>query len=161
MQVLVLNISYVPINVINLAKGFNLVFKGKAEILEYDKFNPIITENNNYHRPTVIRLLKYVPMPFRKVNISRDNIIKRDDFRCIYCDSKSNLTIDHLIPKSKGGQNTWENLVTCCHKCNVKKGNKTLNESNMKIKYKPFKPTYSLLVKKSKLIDESWINYLN
>lgn len=161
MQVLVLNMSYIPINVVNITKGFNLVFKGKAEILEYDKYNPILTENNSYRRPTVIRLIKYIPIHFRRVSISRDNIIKRDAFKCVYCNNKNNLTIDHLIPKSKGGQNTWENLVTCCHKCNVKKGDKPLNETSMIIKYKPFKPTYSQLIKNSQSLNESWINYLN
>jgi len=122
MHVLVLNMDYSPINVTSLKKGFKLVFKGKAEIVNESEGEPIITDKKNYNRPTVIRLLRYVVTPFRKVNLNRQNVFRRDDYKCVYCRSEENLTIDHLIPKYRGGNNNWDNLVTCCGDCNVKKG---------------------------------------
>jgi 5-methylcytosine-specific restriction endonuclease McrA len=67
--------------------------------------------------------------------------MKRDNYSCVYCGSKKDLTIDHVIPKSKGGQNTWNNLVTCCSPCNLKKGDKSLNDINMRMIKKPTEPT--------------------
>ena len=146
MKVLVLNMDYSPINITTLQRGFNLVFKGKAEVVSHANKKPIITERKSYRRPTVIRLLRYIYLPFKKVNLSRQNIFRRDDHKCVYCGVQKNLTLDHVIPKSKGGKNTarlWSfNLVTCCGDCNVKKGDKSLKESGMIMRHKPFKPTY-------------------
>jgi len=158
MKVLVLNMDYSPINVTTLKKGFKLVFKGKAEVVSHVAERPIVTDRRNYRRPSVIRLLQYISIPFnkKKVQLSRTNIYRRDDYRCIYCDSGQNLTLDHVIPKSKGGGNTWENLVTCCSDCNVKKGDKTLEESGMKMRHEPFKPTYLYFVEKIQRVSEDW-----
>lgn len=163
MQVLVLNNAYQPINVTTLIRGFNLVFKGKAEILEHIAEKPILTDRKKYRRPTVIRLLRYVAVPFRKVHLSRQNIFRRDDYKCIYCnksgDAKS-LTLDHVLPKSRGGANTWINLVSCCSSCNVTKGDKTPEEAGMIMSHEPFKPTYLYFVEKFKKVHESWNVYV-
>ena len=160
MKVLVLNMDYTPISVTDLFRGFNLVFKGKAEIVEHHEKNPIITSENEYKRPSVIRLLNYVILPYNKLKPTRENIFKRDEFRCLYCNIKSNLTIDHVRPKSKGGENTWENLATCCSKCNSKKGDRTPSESNMKLRYKPFKPGYTYFIKKMLKRHKDWSDYI-
>ena len=160
MQVLVLNSAYQPINITTLTRGFNLVFKGKAEVVEHLSKKPIITERKNYKRPTVIRLLRYISVPFRKIHLSRQNIFRRDDHKCIYCGTNSDLTIDHVIPKSKGGKNSWLNLVSCCSDCNLKKGNRTLEEANMTMSHEPFKPTYLYFVEKFKKVHESWKIYV-
>ena len=160
MQVLVLNNAYQPINVTTLIRGFNLVFKGKAEIVEHLSEMPIVTSRKNYKRPTVIRLLRYISVPFRKVNLSRENIFRRDDYKCIYCGDKENLTIDHVIPKSRGGKNRWINLVSCCSSCNTKKDNKTPEEAGMNMSHEPFRPTYLYFVEKFKKVHESWNIYV-
>lgn len=139
--VLVLNYDYTPLNVTSLRRGFVLVDKGKAEVLrEYD--NPITTTVGNFVRPLIIRLLRYINYHKKKdLKISRLKIYQRDGYKCVYCGTHKKLTIDHVIPKSKGGKNTWENMATCCSDCNSKKGNKTLQESNMKMLIKPYKPS--------------------
>ena len=128
MKVLVLNMDYSPINITTLQRGFKLVFKGKAEIVTHQDKKPIKTERKDFKRPTVIRLLRYIVLPFRKVSLNRQNIYRRDDHKCIYCGSKNNLTLDHVVPKCKNGTNTWKNLVTCCSSCNVKKGDKIVDD---------------------------------
>ena len=160
MKVLVLNNDYSPLNVTDLVRGFKLVFKGKAEVVEHDDDNPIVTESTVYKRPLVIRLLKYIVLPFQKFSPTRENIFRRDGNECLYCGVKKNITIDHVFPKHRGGKNTWQNMVTCCKKCNAKKDNKTPEEAKMVMKYKPFEPSYAFLIKQNSTYDKSWANYL-
>lgn len=155
--VLVLNYDYTPLNVTSLRRGFVLVDKGKAEILrEYE--NPIVTTVGNFVRPLIIRLLRYINYHKKKdLKMSRLKIYQRDGYKCIYCGTHKKLTIDHVMPKSRGGLNTWENMVTCCFDCNSKKGNKTPQEAGMKMSVKPYKPSvFSELVvgKASKIWEE-------
>jgi hypothetical protein len=109
-KVLVLNNDYTPINVTSLRRGFKLVFKGKAEIIYSDDDNPITSSFKKFQRPSVIRLIKYIYFPYRKVPLSRINVFKRDGNRCVYCGTVENLTIDHVLPKSRGGNNHWKNI---------------------------------------------------
>lgn len=160
MQVLVLNNDYTPVSVTNMVRGFKLVFKGKAEIIEHVEDDPIVTDQKTYRRPSVIRLLKYVILPFKKLKPSRDNIFRRDGNICLYCPSKNDLTIDHILPRSRGGANTWENLGTCCTKCNSKKGDKTPDEAGMKMRHRPFKPSYTYFMKNFAKVHEQWTMYL-
>ena len=160
MRILVLNMDYTPLNITTLQRGFKLVFKGKAEIVEHEENNPIQTDKRNFKRPTVIRLLRYIFLPFKKVHLSRQNVFKRDDHRCIYCGTNRDLTLDHVIPKSKGGGNTWENLVTCCGSCNVKKDDKTLEEVGLTMRHKPFRPTYLYFIEKIKNVNNDWKRYV-
>lgn len=156
MKVLVLNMDYSPINITSLQKGFKLVFKGKAEVVTHIKEEPIVTDRKDYERPSVIRLLRYIYLPFKKVQLSRTNIYRRDDYKCVYCGINEKLTLDHVKPKSKGGNNTWENLVTCCQNCNVKKGDKFLEDTDMVMSHKPFKPTYLYFVEKIQRVRPDW-----
>jgi 5-methylcytosine-specific restriction endonuclease McrA len=160
MQVLVLNNDYTPVSITDMIRGFKLVFKGKAEIIEHIEENPIITDKKVYKRPSVIRLLKYVVLPFKKFNPSRDNIFKRDGFMCLYCGAKRDLTIDHILPKSRGGSNTWENMGTCCTKCNCFKGDRTPDEAGMKLRQIPFKPAYNYFMRNFAKVNENWLCYL-
>lgn len=139
-KVLVLNSDYTPINVTTITRGFVLVNKGKAEILKSGE-NPIIAGYQTFVRPVIIRLLNYVRYRVKNLKINRNRIFKRDNHQCVYCGSKRNLTIDHVVPKSKGGNNTWTNLVTCCSPCNRKKGDKTPEQANMKLQIRPYEPT--------------------
>ena len=139
--VLVLNYDYSPLNVTSLRRGFVLVDKGKAEVLkEYE--TPIVTTVGNFVRPLIIRLLKFINYHNKKdLKISRQRIYQRDGYQCVYCGTYKNLTIDHVIPKSRGGANSWENMTTCCFDCNSKKGNKTPEEARMTMRVRPYKPS--------------------
>ena len=162
-SILVLNADYTPINITDLKRAFNLIYKGKAEIIKHNIISPIITEVRNFKRPTIIRLLRYISIPFRKVKLNRQNIFRRDKFKCVYCgeSTKSKLTIDHVYPKSKGGKNTWQNLVTCCKSCNIKKDNKTLEEVGMSLNTVPYRPTYIQFVKNITIsYKDDWLPFL-
>jgi CRISPR/Cas system Type II protein with McrA/HNH and RuvC-like nuclease domain len=154
-NVLVLNFDYTPLNVTSIRRGFVLVDKGKAEIVKSDE-NPITAGYNTYVRPLIIRLLKYIKHHVRTLRASRPRIYKRDNYECVYCGSKKDLTLDHVLPKSRGGGNDWTNLVTSCFKCNLKKGNKTPDEARMTMKQKPFVPT---LVGENQSVQKVWNEY--
>ena len=126
-QILVLNNSYEPINITNWKRAIVLLIKQKAQALS----------------SRVIRLVNYIRIPFARIvaqTPSRAMIYKRDGNKCQYCGSTRSLTIDHVIPRSKGGDDSWENLVVACASCNVKKGDKLLEQLNMKLARKPFAP---------------------
>jgi CRISPR/Cas system Type II protein with McrA/HNH and RuvC-like nuclease domain len=154
-NVLVLNFDYTPLNVTSIRRGFVLVDKGKAEIVKSDE-NPITAGYNTYVRPLIIRLLKYIKHHVRTLRASRPRIYKRDNYECVYCGSKKDLTLDHVLPKSRGGGNDWTNLVTSCFKCNLKKGNKTPDEAKMFMRQKPFVPT---LVGENQSVQKVWNEY--
>jgi 5-methylcytosine-specific restriction endonuclease McrA len=97
--------------------------------------------------PSVIRLNRYVHAPYRGVNLTRQNVFKRDNFECQYCGTKKELTLDHVVPSSRGGIHSWTNLVTACKRCNAKKGDYTLEESGMDLHRKPYKPSYALFLR--------------
>lgn len=162
-SILVLNADYTPINITDLKRAFNLIYKGKAEIIKHNNISPIVTELRKYKRPTIIRLLRYITIPFRKVHLNRQNIFRRDKYKCVYCGekTKNKLTIDHVTPKSKGGNNTWQNLVTCCKSCNIKKDDKTLEEVGMSLNSVPYRPTYIQFVKNITIsYKDDWLPFL-
>jgi 5-methylcytosine-specific restriction endonuclease McrA len=139
-----------------------LIILGKAELIQDDKRKEIRTVKKAYPWPSVIRLSYFVSIPYKKVVLTRKNILRRDAYKCAYCGrSDLPLTIDHVVPKSKGGVDSWENLVTACTVCNNRKGNRTLEESHMHLIYKPFKPNHIMFIKTvvGKL-DENWKPYL-
>ena len=103
-----LNFDFTPLNVTSVRRGFILVDKGKAEIVKSDD-NPISTGYKTYIRPVIIRLLNYIKHFSRGLRANRNRIYKRDNHECVYCGSKKDLTLDHVIPKSKGGSNEWTN----------------------------------------------------
>jgi hypothetical protein len=158
-MVLVLNSDYSPIIVMNTRRAFNLIYKNRAEIVIADS-EPINAGDNKFTRPSVIRLFRYITLPYKKATLSRYNIYRRDNFKCLYCGSKENLTLDHVVPRSKGGTNNWNNLATCCNKCNVLKGDKSLEETNMKLSHKPFTPNYLFFIKKMNNINDEWRPFL-
>lgn len=125
--VLVLNASYEPLHFTNWKRAVILFLKQKAQVLS----------------KTVIRLLNYVKIPVSRImreKPSRNMIYKRDDHKCQYCGSTRDLTIDHVIPRSKGGKDTWDNLVAACVVCNTKKGDKLLEHTDMRLSKKPKAP---------------------
>jgi 5-methylcytosine-specific restriction endonuclease McrA len=111
--------------------------------------------------PAVIRLHQYIHIPYRGVVLTRQNIFKRDEFKCQYCASVKDLTLDHVIPRSRGGKSTWKNLITACKLCNAKKGNFTPQEAGMYLSQLPYKPSYIIFLRDfSGMIRDEWKPYL-
>ena len=160
-KVLVLNQDFQAIGVCSAERAFVLVYLKKAEVLYEVPSLYLRTVNKSYGFPSVVRLFRYIAMPYKKVNLTRQNIFKRDGSRCGYCHSREDLTIDHVIPKAMGGKDTWENLITACQKCNAKKGNRTPEEAEMELAVRPFKPSFVMFLGNfSGLIREEWKPYL-
>src|SRR6266404_2636543 len=137
--VLVLNASYEPINICAARRALVLVLKGVA-MTEEENGHFLHAQRIAIRLPSVIRLLEYRRIPHQTRALSRKNILLRDRNTCQYCAivlSASDLTLDHVVPRSRGGLSTWENLVACCHSCNRTKGNQLLVETSMKLLREP------------------------
>jgi len=137
--VLVLNASYEPINICAARRAIVLVLKGLA-MPEEENGHFLHAARIAMRVPSVIRLLEYRRIPHQTRALSRKNILLRDRNTCQYCGvvlSSSDLTLDHVVPRSRGGSSTWENLVACCHDCNRRKGNHLLGETDMKLMKEP------------------------
>jgi 5-methylcytosine-specific restriction endonuclease McrA len=158
--ILVLNADLSPISVTSLKKGFKLVYKGKADVLHSESENPIITFNLITARPTVIRLKKYIVFPYKKIPLTRQNIFKRDGNICTYCGSKKDLTLDHIQARSKGGQNSWMNLITSCFTCNLKKADRTPEEAGMIMNIKPFIPNATFFMSRISNPKKEWLIFM-
>ena len=140
-KVLVLNQSYEPLMVINAKRAIVLIIKDKVKMLEKYSEN-IRSVQNSFDLPSVIRLNFYVHLKYKDIVLNRRNILKRDDYRCQYCAKQATpLTLDHIVPKNKGGKDSWENLVAACSKCNTRKGDTLLKHMDMKLLKKPRKPS--------------------
>lgn len=161
-RVLILNQSYEPISVCSAKKALMLMFLTKAELVEQRSTHVVRTVRTNYPFPSVIRLCAYLRVPFRKIELSRKNILRRDGMRCQYCGTQHPpLTVDHVIPRSRGGNDTWENLTAACIRCNNRKGNRTPDEAGMRLLSPPKKPHHVLFLKHHLgKIDDTWRPYL-
>ncbi|MEM6263033.1 MAG: HNH endonuclease [Bacteroidota bacterium] len=160
-KVLVLNQNYQAIGVCAVERAFGLIFLQKAEMLSEVPGERLRTVNREFEFPSIIRLYRYISLPYKQVNLSRTNIFKRDNYSCLYCNSKENLTIDHVIPRSQGGRDTWENLATACQKCNSKKGNMTPEEAGMEMRHQPFRPSFVMFLGNfSGKVRDDWKPYL-
>jgi 5-methylcytosine-specific restriction endonuclease McrA len=161
-QVLVLNASYEPLNVCSVRRAHVLVWKGKAELLE-SLPRELRSASDTYAWPHVIRLVQYVRVP-RAVQrkISRRALFARDGWRCVYCGSSSGrLTLDHVVPRSKGGESIWENVVTACAPCNLRKGDRSLEESGLALSSLPKPPAPVLFIRlAAQRIPQRWQPYL-
>jgi len=162
--VLVLNQNYEPLNVCNLPRAFRLVFGDKAEVIEYDH-QVIRTPRTEYRAPSVIRLQYQIRRPRPRVKLSRREVFARDRHTCQYCGRMgSNLTIDHIIPRSLGGRTSWDNVVVACQTCNVRKGNRRLDETDMhllrKVKPPPFVVFLNFPPPSAQAFLKIWQNYL-
>ena len=163
-EVLVLNNDYEPLNVCNLKRAIVMVYLGKAEILHSHEQN-FASLSGMVDSPSVVKLRHHVKRPLPELKLSRRSIFARDHYMCQYCGYKSKeLTLDHVIPKHKGGKSTWENLVCCCRKCNSKKGDKLPDQVNMLLTKEPRRPRYIPFISMAKYIegarDENWRDYL-
>ena len=157
-KVLVLNTTFLPINICSWRRALVLLFKGKAESIEPSKK---YVNSGRFMIPLVIRLKDYVPMPYNSIVFTRKNIFLRDNYTCQYCGKTGNLTIDHIVPKSKGGEDVWENVASCCVRCNNKKGDRMPEEEGMKLMGTPYKPPSSLYLQitRQTSVPSSWFSY--
>lgn len=160
-KVLVLNASYEPLNLTSWRRAVVLLLKGKAEQLEYN--GQLIYAD--FPLPTVIRLRYYVRVPYKEIPLTRRNILERDSNRCQYCGYKGEqLTLDHVIPRSRGGGDSWDNMVAACVRCNVKKGNRTPKEAEMPLDRPPRRPYSSLQFELARHIqgnrNQEWRKYV-
>lgn len=162
-DVLVLNASYEPLNVCTVRRAHVLVFKGKAEVVE-ELGKPLRSAAESFVWPHVIRLLSYVRVPKSvQRKISRRALFARDGWRCQYCGTDSGkLTLDHVVPRSRGGESSWENVVTSCAPCNLRKGNRMLEEVGMRLHAPPRAPAPALFVTlAAPRIPDRWHPYLS
>lgn len=141
--VLVLNANYEPLNVCSTKRAIGLMMMGKATMLENGR-GVIHTPSVTFPRPSVVRLSYMVHRPRARVKLTKREIFRRDDYTCQYCGKRTtNLTIDHVQPRHRGGGHSWENLVASCPACNRRKGGRTPAEADMALRKQPVEPSAS------------------
>jgi len=164
---LVLAASYEPISVTSWREAVRLLTLNKCEVIEeYEE--ELRSKYLIIRMPAVIRLLSMFRRKPKKMRFSRIGIYARDKFKCQYCGKKGkfkDFTFDHVIPKSRGGRTNWQNIVTCCHKCNRRKGDKTPKEANMVLINKPEQPTWLPIIAiklqhRVKDLPSQWASYI-
>jgi 5-methylcytosine-specific restriction endonuclease McrA len=144
----------------DMKRAMILVALDKAEPVEFRDGVWISGVSKRFPCPSIIRI-KTGASPNIKIQLSRKNVLKRDGFSCVYCGSTSELTVDHVVPKSKGGKSTWENLATACRPCNNRKDDKLPHEAGMKLRTVPKMPNkIAFLRQEIRAMEESWKPYL-
>jgi 5-methylcytosine-specific restriction endonuclease McrA len=142
-KVLILNGNYEPLAICNVQKAIILLYLNKADMVSAVGGKAVHSASASIPFPSVIRLSNYVRVPFKKVILSRKNILRRDGHKCQYCGASSiSLTVDHIMPKSRGGEDSWENLVSACLRCNNRKGSHTPDEAEMPLMKRPIRPNH-------------------
>ncbi|MEO0326027.1 MAG: HNH endonuclease [Myxococcota bacterium] len=161
--VLVLNKSYQPVRITTARHAFLLLFGGRAQALSrsYEPYDfaewaelpvddhegpSLRTSSGRLRVPRLVLLADYNRVPRTPLRLSRRNVFLRDEQTCQYCGSGQDLTLDHVLPRSRGGASTWENLVACCRECNLGKGRRTPDEAKMPLRRKPVRPTWTVVV---------------
>lgn len=161
-NVLLLNGDYTPLETISVERAMVLLIMQKVEVI-HAKVNKVIrTIKEEFPFPEVVRLKWFVYIKRRALSPTKKNIFERDNHTCQYCGAVKELTIDHVMPVSRGGENSWKNMVACCWKCNNKKGNKTPEEAGMILKSIPGWPTHLHVLKvysREQKMD-SWNDYI-
>lgn len=164
-QTLLVDLGYAPVKVIPWQRAIQLMFLGKAEVIEeYDQ--EVRSTSIVIKIPAVVRLLRAFKRHKKPVKFSRVNIYARDNYRCQYCGEKKpigELTYDHVVPRAQGGKTTWTNIVSCCQECNAHKANRTPAQARMKLRKEPTQPmgVPSLVVEVSReSVPAAWRDYL-
>jgi len=188
-QILVLNRLWQPVNIIGVKRGFGLLFQEHARVVHpigdsYQVFEPgewiehciehpptraqdiIRTVRLTLRIPSILLLNGYDRLPLKEVRFSRQTVFERDHFECQYCDRVYPLrllSIDHVIPRDRGGADSWENVVTCCTECNSRKANRLPHEAGMRLKQRPQRPRWKPFVQlsTSSSRDEAWTPFLH
>ena len=160
-RTLILNSTFQPLSVASAKRSISLLLAKKINVIKESKYE-IRSENKIIKIPKVALLTYYVKAPYsRRVALNRSNIFIRDFYTCQYCGNNAE-SIDHIIPKSKGGEHEWSNVVACCKKCNLTKADKLLNQSILKLKKFPIKPEGNFWIKTiiGSNPDPEWNEYL-
>ncbi|MBS1705071.1 MAG: HNH endonuclease [Armatimonadetes bacterium] len=141
-EVLLLNSDFEPLNVCNIRRAMALIMLGKADVIQHHD-RCLRTGSAELQAPSIVKMRYHVRRPLPQLRLSRHSVLARDHFTCQYCGVRGkDLTIDHVIPRWMGGPQTWDNLVACCRKCNLKKGDKTPQQAKMKLKKPPRRPHF-------------------
>ena len=154
MNIILLNFDYTFLNKVSLKKALHYMAKGKVTVEKHSDDEVVRSFSEEYKTPIVIRLVYLIKSIYKRAVVwSKRNVMVRDDFKCVYCseDRRSKLNIDHVVPRARGGKNTFENTVTSCKKCNSYKGDKSLSEMGMHFiekGYEPRTPTIVEFIKK-------------
>ena len=159
---LVLNATYEPINVCTVRRATVLLLKEKAEVIEIGATD-LHWATGSLPKPVVIRLVTYVRVPrdSHKRKITRRAVFARDGWECMYCGARTSLTVDHVIPRSKGGGSGWDNIVASCAPCNRRKGDRLPHQVNMHPRVKPRTPAAHIFIQlASPTIPATWKQYL-
>ncbi|WP_143962274.1 HNH endonuclease [Litoribacter populi] len=160
-KVLVLNLDHTPVAIVTVQKAIVLTILDKASPLATYSYLSIRTVDREFVYPAVIRLREYKNVPYRGVMLSRHNLFRRDRNECQYCGSSKHLTIDHVVPRSKGGKTEWKNLVTACHRCNTQKGDRTVEQVGFRLQQPPCRPTLKrFLAEYAEKNAEEWMPFL-
>jgi 5-methylcytosine-specific restriction endonuclease McrA len=162
LPVLVLNVDYEPLNVCSTARAMGLIVLGKAEIVQNGR-GVIHSARRAFERPSVIRLEYMVHRPHPRVRLNKREIFRRDQYCCQYCGGISaHLTLDHVLPKTRGGTYAWENLVSACPQCNRRKGGRTPQEAGMTLLTTPREPPATALYLYGRYLsaNQDWTSYL-
>ncbi len=162
--VLLLNSNYEPLNVCDVRRAFRLLFGEKAEVIQYDHHD-VRSARQVFRAPSVIRLQYHVKRPRPRVRLSRREIFSRDLHTCQYCGVQTHdLTLDHIVPRHRGGSHSWDNLVAACKTCNHRKGGKLLEEARMRLHRPPFEPRCDVYTQFTPYLtdprNEAWRDYL-
>ncbi|MDP6776249.1 MAG: HNH endonuclease [Candidatus Latescibacteria bacterium] len=159
--VLVLNQSYEPVHVCTVRRAIILVFRGRAEVIE-SLDTCIRSVSAQFPVPSVVRLAIYVRIAPKKLSLSKRNILKRDGHQCQYCGGKRGpMTVDHVVPRTIGGRDSWENLVCACLVCNNRKGNQTPERAGISLIRKPRQPNHVTFISRFVGVpDQRWRPYL-
>jgi len=143
----VLNQDYRALAVCGVERAAVLVLLHKAELVAARADRALRTARSAYPWPSVVRLKSYVHVPFRRILLTRRNVLRRDGNRCQYCGHRERLTLDHVVPRSRGGPDAWDNLVAACVPCNNRKGNRTPDEASMPLSRAPFRPSHVMFLR--------------
>ncbi len=160
-RALVLNATYEPLSIVTSRRAVVLVLCNKADLVE-DTDEVWHAEVRRFEVPSVVRLRTYVKVPYtRRVPLTRNAVFARDSHRCQYCRAPAE-SLDHVIPKAHGGQHTWENVVACCRRCNIRKGSRLPADVGFKLARTPSAPTYQgwLYSTIGRIQDPRWAPYL-
>jgi 5-methylcytosine-specific restriction endonuclease McrA len=161
-KALVVDASFIARSVISTERAFVISYKGNAEVIaEHPETFNLINPDLVIHKPSIIRVAKYVKQNIQKVPLTRENIYRRDNYECVYCGCSNQriLTLDHVVPQSKGGKDSWSNLVTACRPCNHEKADLTLEEYGKEIP-EPKRPHYLMLMRSMTHIPKEWEMFL-
>ena len=161
-KALVVDASFIARSVISTERAFVISYKGNAEVIaEHPETFNLVNPELIIYKPSIIRVFTYVKQNIQKVPLTRENVYRRDNYECVYCgcSNQRTLTLDHVIPQSKGGKDSWDNLVTACKSCNSEKADLTLEEYGKEIP-EPKRPHYLMLMKSMTHVPKEWETFL-